>query len=169
MKKTLDKFFDFLKFPDDEDDFMEDTEFYKETPPERNTLPERKASSEEEDENNGTIGFPKVKANTNRVSNPPKRKGNMGNWEVCRVSPTDVQDGRTITDYLIQGKVVLLDLEGIDVNLAQRIIDFASGATYAIDGTLQKVSNSTFVIAPSTVSVSGDFSETFDRDSSVTF
>ena len=72
-------------------------------------------------------------------------------------------------DGFIQNKVVFLDLEGIDMNLAQRIIDFTSGATYAIDGTLQQMSKYTFVIAPPVVSVSGDFQDALSTNSSVTF
>ena len=52
-----------------------------------------------------------------------------------------------------------MNLEGIEIGQAQRIIDFASGSCYAIDGNLQKVSNFIFIITPSGVEVSGDFQE----------
>ena len=48
---------------------------------------------------------------------------------------------------------------GLDVDIAQRSIDFSSGSCYAIDGNLQKVSNFIFIITPSGVEVSGDFQE----------
>ena len=51
----------------------------------------------------------------------------------------------------------LLTLPGIGETIAQRIIDFTSGSTFAIDGNLQKISNYIFIITPSTVEVSGDF------------
>ena len=50
-------------------------------------------------------------------------------------------------------------MEGLDLDIAQRIIDFASGSCYAINGSLQKVSNFIFIITPSDVDVSGDFQE----------
>ena len=89
--------------------------------------------------------------------------------EVVRIEPKSVEDGRKISDLLLENKVVFLDLEGIDMNLAQRIIDFTSGATYAIDGTLQQMSKYTFVIAPPVVAVSGDFQDALSTNSSVTF
>ena len=89
--------------------------------------------------------------------------------DVVRIEPTSVEDGRRITDLLLENKVVFLDLDGIDMNLAQRIIDFTSGATYAIDGTLQQMSKYTFVIAPAAVNVSGDFQDAAMGNTSVTF
>ena len=56
---------------------------------------------------------------------------------------------------------VVLNLEGIDVDVAQRIIDFASGSCYAISGNLQKISHYIFIITPSSVDVSGDFQDIF--------
>ncbi len=60
----------------------------------------------------------------------------------------------------------MLNLEGLDVAIAQRIIDFSSGSTYAINGNLQKISNYIFIITPASVDISGDFQEilsgTFD-------
>ena len=51
----------------------------------------------------------------------------------------------------------LLNLEGLDVDIAQRIIDFTSGSTYAISGNLQKISRYIFIITPASVDISGDF------------
>ena len=54
---------------------------------------------------------------------------------------------------------------GMDVELAQRIIDFISGACYAIDGNLQKVSNYIFILTPHSVDITGDLQgimEAFD-------
>ena len=52
-------------------------------------------------------------------------------------------------------------MEGIDVDVAQRIIDFTSGSTYAIGGNLQKISHYIFIITPASVDVSGDFQDIF--------
>ena len=49
------------------------------------------------------------------------------------------------------------NLEGLDLEVAQRIIDFTSGATFAINGNLQKISNYIFIITPASVDISGDF------------
>ena len=75
----------------------------------------------------------------------PKRGGNM---EVCVVKPTSVDDSREITETLLSGRTVILNLEGMDLEIAQRIIDFVSGATFAISGNLQKISNYIFLVTP---------------------
>ena len=64
------------------------------------------------------------------MRHPASRKG--GNMEVCVVKPSSVDDSREITETLLSGRTVILNLEGMDLELAQRIIDFISGATFAI-------------------------------------
>ena len=99
----------------------------------------------------------------------PQQRGkkNMSNgMEVCVIKPTGVDDSREIINTLLSNRTVLLNMEGLDVDIAQRILDYASGATYAIDGNLQKISHYIFIITPASVDVSGDFStvlnESFD-------
>lgn len=58
---------------------------------------------------------------------PAARRG--VNMEVCVVKPTSVDDSREITETLLAGRTVILNLEGMDLEIAQRIIDFISGAT----------------------------------------
>lgn len=79
--------------------------------------------------------------------------------EVVVIKPTSVEDAREITDTLLNNHTVLLNMEGLDVEMAQRIIDFTSGSTYAIDGNLQKISHYIFILTPRNVDVSGDFQE----------
>ncbi|MDO4339963.1 MAG: cell division protein SepF [Eubacteriales bacterium] len=85
-----------------------------------------------------------------------RRTTQAANMEVCVIRPTSMEDNREITDTLLDNSTVILNLEGIDVELAQRIIDFCSGACYAIDGTLRKISSYIFVLAPSNVDITGD-------------
>ena len=79
--------------------------------------------------------------------------------EVCVIKPTSVDDAREITETLLNNQTVVLNLENLDVEIAQRIIDFASGSTYAISGNLQKISNYIFIITPACVDISGDFQD----------
>ena len=79
--------------------------------------------------------------------------------EVCVIKPTSVEESREITDTLLANRTVVLNMEGLEVDLAQRIIDFASGSCYAIHGNLQKISHYIFIITPASVDVSGDFQE----------
>ena len=52
--------------------------------------------------------------------------------EVSLIKPTSIEDAREICDYLLAGKAVVLNMEGIHTEVAQRIIDFTSGATYSL-------------------------------------
>lgn len=79
--------------------------------------------------------------------------------EVCVIKPNNVEDGREIAETLLSGRAVVLNLEGLDVELAQRIIDFTSGACFSIHGNLQKISNYIFIITPKFIDISGDFQE----------
>ena len=69
---------------------------------------------------------------------------------------SSMEDTREIADTLLDNATVILNLEGIDVELAQRIIDFASGACYSLNGSLQKISSYIFVLGPSSVDITGD-------------
>ena len=72
-----------------------------------------------------------------------------------------MEDTREIADTLVEKSTVVLNLEGIDVELAQRIIDFTSGSCFAISGNLQKISHYIFIITPASVDISGDFQDIF--------
>jgi len=161
---AFDRFLNYMKINDD--DFYEEDDYpVNEPKPEKKpaSVPKEDAEPEDRTIRKGTV---------NKVTNMAKgnRRPAPSNMEVVRIEPKSVEDGRKISDLLLENKVVFLDLEGIDVNLAQRIIDFTSGATYAIDGTLQQMSKYTFVIAPPVVAVSGDFEDALAGGSaSVTF
>ncbi len=77
--------------------------------------------------------------------------------EVCVIRPTGLEDEREITDTLIAGRTVVLNVEGLAVDIAQRIIDFVSGSCYAMGGNLQKITNYIFIVTPANVDISGDF------------
>ena len=68
-----------------------------------------------------------------------------------------MDDSRVICDYLLEGKAVVLNMEGLHMEVAQRIIDFTSGSVYAIGGDLQKISSYIFIASPDNVELSGDF------------
>ena len=72
-----------------------------------------------------------------------------------------MEDAKEICDYLLAGKAVVLNMEGINTETAQRIIDFTSGATYSMNGNLQKISSYIFIATPQTVELSGDFQDLF--------
>lgn len=86
--------------------------------------------------------------------------------EVCVIKPTSIDDAKEITETLLSNRTVVLNLEGLDFGIAQRILDFTSGSCYAISGNLQNISRYIFVITPSAVDISGDISEALMADTS---
>lgn len=100
----------------------------------------------------------------NKTSSVKARRANMnlgGGLEVCVIKPVTIDEARSVTETLLQNRAVVLNLEGLDVDIAQRIIDFTSGSCYAINGNLQKISNYIFIITPQSVEISGDFQNVF--------
>ncbi len=73
--------------------------------------------------------------------------------------PECFEDARDIANHLKSKKPVVMNLESVDREVARRIVDFLSGAVYALDGNIQKVSNGIFLIAPYNVGIMGDFKD----------
>ena len=96
---------------------------------------------------------PRFLGRSNKVV--PMKRG----MEVSLIKPTSIEDSREICDYLLAGKAVVLNMEGLHMEIAQRIIDFTSGATYSMNGNLQKISNYIFIATPESVELSGDFTD----------
>jgi cell division inhibitor SepF len=84
--------------------------------------------------------------------------------EVCVIKPTSIEDAKEITDTLLEGKAVVLNLDGIESKVAQRLIDFAAGSSYAIDGNLQMITSTMIIITPPNVNVTGDLSDIVNKD-----
>jgi len=87
--------------------------------------------------------------------------GASQNMQVITIKPVGMEDCKVICDSLLDGRTVILNMEGISTDIAQRIIDFSLGSIYAITGNLQQVSKYIFVATPSNVELSGDFQGDF--------
>lgn len=79
--------------------------------------------------------------------------------KVVVVSPDSFEEARDIADHLKQKKPVVINLEAVEKDVARRIVDFLSGAVYASDGNIQKISGGIFLIAPYNVGIMGDFKD----------
>ncbi|TCS78740.1 cell division protein SepF [Pectinatus cerevisiiphilus] len=78
--------------------------------------------------------------------------------KVIIIEPTSFDDAQQISDYIKTRKPVVLNFENTEDNTARRIIDFISGATYALAGDIKKIGQHIFLCAPSNVNVT--FSDT---------
>ena len=179
---VLDKFLDAIRLNDDfddDDEFFdeEDLEAMDEEKPKRRFF--KKLEDDFDDDNDvveeeyikpakkETTKAAKQSKQTERQASSSKitpmrgrKQGNASSsMEVCVIKPASMEDTRDIADTLIDRCTVVLNLEGIDVDVAQRIIDFSSGSCYSIGGSLQKISSYIFILTPANVEVSGDFQE----------
>ena len=149
---VMDRFLNIMKLNDEEDDGFDDDYLDDEDPKDDKILSMRQEPAVEEE---------RVKKSLTRVApirQQPRKIGGSG-MEVCVIRPSSVEDAREITDTWLANRTVVLNLEGIEVDTAQRIIDFTSGSCYAISGNLQKISHYIFIITPASVDISGDFQE----------
>ncbi len=80
-------------------------------------------------------------------------------FEVCIMKPATFEDSQEICDMLLSGRAAVINLEGLDVDLAQRIMDFISGSVYSLNGKLHQISSFIFIISPESVDISGDYSD----------
>ena len=70
--------------------------------------------------------------------------------------PTTFEQSDEICSFLKEKKSVIVNLEYVNKDVARRIIDFISGGVYALDGYIQKVSNSIFLVAPSNYEITNE-------------
>jgi cell division inhibitor SepF len=76
--------------------------------------------------------------------------------QVHLVIPRSFNDAQQIADRFKQSVPVILNLQGVDAELSKRLIDFASGLTYALDGGMQRVADKVFLLTPANVQVSAE-------------
>ena len=76
--------------------------------------------------------------------------------KVVIVRPEMFDEVANIADHLVQGKTIVLNLETANKEVARRIVDFMSGAAYALSCKLKKVANNTFIIVPEHTDIAGE-------------
>ena len=154
---VTDKLLNFMHLGNDDNDYYDD-DYYDEGEIVANTVRKPKPMSSVREEGfNDMDERPLRKASQKVTPIRPVKKSQGSGMEVCVIKPLSVEDAREITETLLENRAVVLNLEGLNVEIAQRIIDFASGSTYAINGNLQMISNYIFIITPASVDISGDF------------
>ena len=72
------------------------------------------------------------------------------------VIPKSFNDAQQIADKFKDSIPVVLNLQGIEPDLSKRLIDFASGLTYALDGGMQRIADKVFMLTPRNVEISAE-------------
>ena len=76
--------------------------------------------------------------------------------QLVLVRPDTFNDAPAIANNLREKKAIVLNLDNVDKALARRVVDFLSGCTYAVDGSVKKVAHATYLFCPSNMEITGD-------------
>ncbi len=106
-------------------------------------------------------------SNNNKLVSINNSRSQYSSQHVYVIKPDEFDDAQMIIDHLRSGQAIVINMEGIELSTAQRIIDFIAGACYAVDGSLQAISGNIFIAAPNDIYVSGDLREEILGDSSI--
>ncbi|MEG1537771.1 MAG: cell division protein SepF [Clostridiales bacterium] len=135
----------FFKDEEDMDDYAEE----RETPPPTTQSSEKNVWKEQDARR-------QVKK-TNLISVPTRgnTKSEPGAMEMVLIKATSYDDMQEIAKHIKDRKVAVVNFEEMDKDIAQRMVDFLSGATFALDGVPRKVSGGTFIFSSSSVGMVG--------------
>lgn len=165
----IDKFLDAMRLNDDDDyddfefandEYLDDDDDYE--VPEKKTLRREKKVEPKNEFKEKEKEKAKPISKITPIGRANKKQETSTGMEVCVIKPTTIEDELEITDTLLNGRTVVINMEGLQVELAQRIIDFICGSVYAMHGNLQKISNYIFLATPNGVDISGDIQNLMD-------
>jgi cell division inhibitor SepF len=139
---------------------------YRERPNVRRLTPRRR-QSEFDDWTDSEPDQPTSRVAAVRPSRAERERGrevrphieavpNPSSVKVHLVLPRSFNDAQQIADRYKQGIPVILNLQSADTELSKRLIDFASGLTYALNGGMQRVADKVFLLTPRNVEVSAE-------------
>ena len=151
----------------DEDGYLTDEELqrvYADRPNVRRLAPRRGRREEFDDWTDPEPTASSARTSILRPAPEPRRLRGVesapapggGSVRVHLVLPRSFNDAQQIADRFKEGVPVILNLQGSDQELAKRLIDFASGLTYALDGGMQRVADKVFLLTPRNVEVSAE-------------
>jgi len=148
MAGLLNKFLDYIGIEetDVEDDYMDD-------------LYEEEAKDTDNVVSLGNRGRSKSAQNSNVVSLP-----SAAQMKMIVYHPISYEDTQNIIDNMKSRKPVIVNMEELEIECAQRILDFMAGAVYALNGTIFKISRGIFVVAPTNYDVIGNASGMAEED-----
>ena len=79
-----------------------------------------------------------------------------GKQEVVLFHAKTFDDAAKAADELRKKKAIILNMENVDKSLTRRVVDFLSGTVYALDGSVKKIAQSTYLFCPHNMDVVGD-------------
>ena len=108
----------------------------------------------EDEEEEAEVEDRKLFGRKNKVVPMQQAQGNSIKMVISQ--PTTFEQSDEICSFLKEKKSVIVNLEYVNKDVARRIVDFISGGVYALDGYIQKISNSIFLVAPSNYEITNE-------------
>ena len=137
----------------DEEDFEEEEEYIEETKSKRESGVSRSRTMVEEPKEYKQKGTQKDKRPTSfSLTNPNA-------FKMLLVEPKSANECQKLIDSLKGRRPIVVNLENIETDTARKIFDTLNGAVYALNGTVQRVSNNIFIFAPENVDISDNSSK----------
>lgn len=130
----------------DEDDEFEEEETYKPSYRERTPAAPRKPAAPSQKYDTTNI-VPMQNKTVKSITNA---------FKLVVIEPESFDECSRLVDNLKSRKPVIVNLEKLDTDTARKIFDFLGGATYALNGNVQKVANNIFIFAPENVAIFAD-------------
>ena len=144
---------------DDYDDYDEEYDDYAETEQEPAPRSGRRPSpfaSAESDYEAAAPTATAAPASTGFSGQVLSMAGVSGKQEVVLFHAKTFDDAAKAADELRKKKAVILNMENVDKSLTRRVVDFLSGAVYALDGSVKKIAQCTYLFCPHNMAVVGD-------------
>ncbi len=162
--RGMKKFLNIIGFGDDGDEYYDQPAY---PPPPRVVQQDkrRSASSQAAGGSRSSASYtPREKSaprTESRTLNMPNMASSSDAVRMVVLQPQSMEDTQTVIDNLRLGKPVIVNLENLQSEAAQRLLDFISGAIYALEGNIRKVSRGIFLLAPDGVDISGNIASSF--------
>ena len=153
--KGMKKFLNIIGFGDDGDEYYDQPAY---TPPPRVVQQDKRRPSAAGGSRSSSSYAPREKSaprTESRTLNMPNMASASDAVRMVVLQP------QTVIDNLRLGKPVIVNLENLQSEAAQRLLDFISGAIYALEGNIRKVSRGIFLLAPDGVDISGNIASSF--------
>jgi cell division inhibitor SepF len=158
MGKLIDKL---LGVPDDEDfDDDEEVQEEDERPSRRRGKTEPEPAAKEPE----SAGFFSNSFSSGKKQAPVVSVYSQKQYKVVIVKPYNFSESKSIAEHLKARRTVVVNLEKADEEVAQRIVDFVSGTTFALGGKMQKVGEVIFMFVPSNVDINEELSMHAERE-----
>ncbi len=143
-------------YSDDEefDDYDDELEEYEEAPQEK-AAPQRRSSAFTSSRSSDNAASGNPTAGSSGFSGQVLSMGS-GKQEVVLFHAKTFDDAAKAADELRRKKAVILNMENVDKGLTRRVVDFLSGSIYALDGSVKKIAQSTYLFCPHNMDIVGD-------------